>query len=384
VISDPYRLVQEDYQEDPWRVLLACMLLNQTSHVQARSILDSLLFEWPNASAMASAPPEEVTEMVAPIGLKKRGSYAVEMSSVYLKKRPVSYADVADLPGCGRYASEAWRMLIDGDRAFMPADMRLRRRMIWLRMRECEAMKTGQGDVALFLPGYDDARPAVLIPQDQTSGGYLRDVITLHGRELSHWSRLHGYEPCKIAERWLGDQSLIRLSERAEEACMLVLLSEKHKFIGKFEDDAMEEALAAAPEGSTLVKDVEELRKALDDPKALLAAYNSIVPKDERKKKFEEDEDPAEATWAAAEAKTVKVKPQKPAREPGAKERLRSALLDAGSVGLTMEAMKEVTGLEAKRVSDCMCYLKNPKYAGDAGPISIVKVDDRYIASKAA
>lgn len=378
---EPFRLIQEEHLDDPWRVLLACILLNQTRVEQVRPVLDALLHEWPNAAAMADAPVDEVEEIIAPIGLKKRGGYITEMSAAYVAARPSGWEAVLELPGCGRYAAEAWRMLVEGDRTFIPKDMKLRARMIWWRMGECQAMISCNSQVGVKLPGTPNG-PMLLVQIDCTmSPGYWRDILLIPKEERKHWKVLESCTPEQAAEKWLDSKS-IALTSRAREAVMLLVLTGKNKFVGKFEDGQEEKIAGAAPEGAVTFANVEALRAV--DIKNLLVAYNSIVAPDDKIKKFADDvtvDVAADMVWAAAETKVVKVKEEKPAREPGDKEKVRAILIGADAEGHTIDEMASALGCDKKRISDYICYLKNAKYCGEKGPLAIVKTQGRFFAS---
>ena len=380
IYTEPLQLIQEEHLDDPWRVLLACILLNQTRVEQVRPMMDALLHEWPNAAAMASAPVEDVESFIAAIGLKKRGGYIVEMSASYVKQRPSTWKDVLELDGCGRYAAETWRMLIDKDRTFIPKDMRLRARMLFWRLGECEVIIDEAAHVAIALPGNERGLPIIALNENM-SPGYWRDIIIIAPADRRHWKALYGYTVAGTAERWLSSKS-IGLTQRATEAVMLLVLSEKNKFVGKFADGSEETIATAAPAGAVTYANVEAL-KALDI-KALLVAFNGIVAPDDRIKKFADGttvDSAADMVWGAAEAKCVKVKEEKPAREPGDKEKLRAQIVAAGDKGMSIDEMAASLGQEKKRCSDYICYLKNPKYCGEHGVLNIVKQSGRFFAT---
>ena len=348
---DHFRLLQEDHLDDPWQVLLACILLNQTRVEQVRPILDALLDEWPNAAAMAEAPAEDVEAIIAPIRLKKRGGYIVEMSAGYLKQRPTKWEDVLELDGCGRYAAETWRMLVDTDHTFIPKDMKLRARMLWFRIEECEVVRDFANHVGIRFPS-TDLGTAIIVLNDTIAPGYWRDLMILPPGESRHWRAMMDYSASQTAENFLSS-TFIRLTERAKEAVMLLVLSAKGKFVGKFAAGSEETIASAAPAESVTYASAEAL-KALDI-KQLLIGYNSIVAPDDRIKKFADDatvDTAAEQVWAAAETKVVKVKEAKPARAPGDKEKLRAALVAAGDKGMNIEEMSALLGCDKKRVSD--------------------------------
>ena len=65
----------------------------------------------------------------------------------------------------------------------------------------------------------------------------------------------------------------------------------------------------------------------------------------------------------------------------GIKTIIRELLTD-GSDGYTMDELLEKTGAEKKIISDMLAYLKNPKYCGADGPLTIVRDPEtkKYIA----
>lgn len=132
------RLIQEDYLGDPWRVLVCCILLNRTQGQTARSVIDEFFVRWPTAADCAEAPHEQLCTFVGRLGLKKRGLYLKLMSRQYLyySNTDLRDRDIELLAGCGRYAREAWDMLVLGRRDFVPQDSKLRLRMEELYGRE--------------------------------------------------------------------------------------------------------------------------------------------------------------------------------------------------------------------------------------------------------
>lgn len=114
------RPVQLGLRRNPWRILVACSLLNQTGIAQARPALQTVLTRWPNATELLLADGDELAEALHPLGLYVRRADSLRwMSAGFLLRR---YADVRDLPGVGQYASDAIRIFCYGDTRCSPSD----------------------------------------------------------------------------------------------------------------------------------------------------------------------------------------------------------------------------------------------------------------------
>lgn len=103
-------LLQEELIDDPWKMLIACMLLNQTASIQVRRVIWKLLERYPTAVDMASADHCDVVEMIKECGLyNRRASAMIKMSEQcasdpYWQERPEA------LFGIGRYALDSWKI----------------------------------------------------------------------------------------------------------------------------------------------------------------------------------------------------------------------------------------------------------------------------------
>lgn len=82
---------------------------------------------------------------------------------------------------------------------------------------------------------------------------------------------------------------------------------------------------------------------------------------------------------------TTSSAPKAPAASKGVKERLRDMLLAAAENaksgdddGISEMDLCLRLGIDKKRLSDYICYLKNPKYAGSKGAMKITKLGDYY------
>ena len=131
--ASPYGLLQEQLYADPWRVLVACALLNKTSCVAVRNVIWDLFARWPNAVA-AAAPnqAERIAELIKPLGLTRRALLIAALSSAWVAG---SWRKITDLPGVGRYAAEAYALFCTGEWEEVGGgarDKELRRYGCWL------------------------------------------------------------------------------------------------------------------------------------------------------------------------------------------------------------------------------------------------------------
>lgn len=126
----PYGLIQEELRDEPWKVLIACVMLNLTSIKQVRPIIFSFFERFPNAETCASADPAEIAPMIKSLGLyNRRAKTIVKLSQAFIK----GWTDVNDLPGVGKYAADSWRVFVDGKLDVQPTDGVLQKYLGWAR-----------------------------------------------------------------------------------------------------------------------------------------------------------------------------------------------------------------------------------------------------------
>jgi endonuclease III len=64
------KLIQEDYLNDPWKMLVCCILLNQTTNQQVRKVLQAVFELIPNPRAASICNPISLAEVKALVFLK--------------------------------------------------------------------------------------------------------------------------------------------------------------------------------------------------------------------------------------------------------------------------------------------------------------------------
>lgn len=147
----PFHLIQEDLSSDPWRVLVACVLLNRTDGPKVRGAIGELFSAFPTAEAMAEAsadPGGVLCGILQPLGMHlRRARNLVAMSRSYLDV-PGGWDgdDPKQLPGCGKYAADAFAIFCQGQwRDVHVQDHMLSKYHAWLKLNVCDY---GPGDRA--------------------------------------------------------------------------------------------------------------------------------------------------------------------------------------------------------------------------------------------
>lgn len=109
------RLFQEDLREDPFWMLVACSLVNLTHWRQAKPVHRAIRRRWPTPEALSRAAPEELEDLLRPLGLFRRRAASLKAMAEHWLVRPAhTRLDVERLPGCGRYAADSWAIFVEG------------------------------------------------------------------------------------------------------------------------------------------------------------------------------------------------------------------------------------------------------------------------------
>ena len=109
-------LFQERLRTDPFWMLVACCLVNLTTWKCARPVFDELNRRYRSADEMARAQPEDLHELLQPLGLWRRRAVSLtRLAREWAEgRRPADAKGVKKLPGCGQYASDSWAIFVDG------------------------------------------------------------------------------------------------------------------------------------------------------------------------------------------------------------------------------------------------------------------------------
>lgn len=128
----PYRLFQERYDDEPWRLLCCVICLNMCTGRALEEIHHDMFALWPTPLAMATADPLDVEALVSHLGLQKRRARSlIRMSAAY--SCLWDGRDPKDLPGIGKYGSDSYRIFIRGELDIPVEDKELRKYLEWIK-----------------------------------------------------------------------------------------------------------------------------------------------------------------------------------------------------------------------------------------------------------
>jgi A/G-specific adenine glycosylase len=106
------------HTSDPYKILLAEVLLHRTRAEQVVAIYNNLLDVCPTIEALAALSTAEVRELLHPLGLHWRADLLLRMAQIVVEEHnaeiPVEVGVLNSLPGIGPYASGAVRCFAFG------------------------------------------------------------------------------------------------------------------------------------------------------------------------------------------------------------------------------------------------------------------------------
>lgn len=127
--ESPFNLLQEIYQKDPWRILVCCMFLNQTTRKQVDTVRDEFFEKYPTAYFAAKAIPEEMSQIIKTLGFyNRRANSIIKMSRDYIDAK---WLKPSDIHGIGQYAEDSYNIFVNHDLSVIPNDKILNKYMEW-------------------------------------------------------------------------------------------------------------------------------------------------------------------------------------------------------------------------------------------------------------
>jgi methyl-CpG-binding domain protein 4 len=105
-------LIQEDYLDNPWRMMVCCILLNQTNNKQVRPILSSVFELIPDPISTIGCDPEKLAAAIKTTGFQNvKASRIIKLSQKWVD----GFDDALDLPGIGKYGRDSWEIFVNGN-----------------------------------------------------------------------------------------------------------------------------------------------------------------------------------------------------------------------------------------------------------------------------
>lgn len=110
--KSPFDLLQERYWPDDWKILIVCLLLNQTSRKQVEPMIESFFEKWPDPESASNADEDEMRDLVRSLGMFNRRVKSIKkMSQQFMS----GFDNAIDLYGCGKYADDTYRIFMKGE-----------------------------------------------------------------------------------------------------------------------------------------------------------------------------------------------------------------------------------------------------------------------------
>lgn len=130
--KSPIGMLQEEMWPDQWKILVVCMLHNQTSRKQVDKVYQELFSLYPDAEKMSNACNERVAQTLKPLGLQNRRSRSlIRFSKEYLV---LDWKKPSELYGCGKYADDCYQVFCKFDwHGVSPTDHALNDYVDWAR-----------------------------------------------------------------------------------------------------------------------------------------------------------------------------------------------------------------------------------------------------------
>ena len=115
-------LIQEDYLDDPWKMMVCCICLNQTNNKQVRPILDILFSIVPDPASAISCEKERISECLKSTGFQNiKADRIKKMSQKWIE----GFRNPSELPGIGKYGQDSWDIFINRNLGRETADKKL-------------------------------------------------------------------------------------------------------------------------------------------------------------------------------------------------------------------------------------------------------------------
>lgn len=97
--------------DDPYTILLTEIMLQRTRAEKVSEIYEIFFKQYPNIISLSNASEKELSKLIAPLGLKKRCPYMIELSKIirdnYNSRVPNTIDELLSLKGVGFYTANA-------------------------------------------------------------------------------------------------------------------------------------------------------------------------------------------------------------------------------------------------------------------------------------
>eukprot|EP01104_Vermistella_antarctica_P004343 TRINITY_DN14815_c0_g1_i1.p1 TRINITY_DN14815_c0_g1~~TRINITY_DN14815_c0_g1_i1.p1 ORF type:complete len:496 (-),score=83.73 TRINITY_DN14815_c0_g1_i1:121-1608(-) len=118
--TSPIALIQEFYQDDPWRLLVCCIMCARTTTSSKYAILATFFERWPTPSSVCAVDYmgrnetyDAMFALISPLGMQHhRIQAAARFSRQFVTD--ASWQMASELYGIGRFGEDSWRLFCGG------------------------------------------------------------------------------------------------------------------------------------------------------------------------------------------------------------------------------------------------------------------------------
>jgi methyl-CpG-binding domain protein 4 len=153
--TSPYNLLQEQLRGDPWKLLVACIMLNRTHNRQVKEIIWKFFERWPDWQTVVGAGKEEFQKetkpMIKSLGfMNRRADSLWNMTEDYWMFRPDLFRHHIDkISGVGKYARDSFNMFVNGYLVEGATDKKLQLYVDWAKEETERAALSGRDGQSL-------------------------------------------------------------------------------------------------------------------------------------------------------------------------------------------------------------------------------------------
>ncbi len=136
----PLMLIQEFLRDEPWKLLVACIMLNQTTAKQVHRIINEFFDRYPNPYAFLGADVWEVKPLIRSLGFQNRRYKRLwKMTRDFINNETLGLRlDPEKLHGIGKYGADSYKIFCEGYLISDPKDKELRNYVRWAKEYSCE------------------------------------------------------------------------------------------------------------------------------------------------------------------------------------------------------------------------------------------------------
>jgi len=112
----PYMLIQEFLRDEPWKLLVACIMLNQTRAKQVHGIINEFFARYPTPEDFFLADATQAKRLLKSLGfMNRRYERLHRMTIGFINNTTLGIKlDCENLHGVGKYAADSFKIFCQG------------------------------------------------------------------------------------------------------------------------------------------------------------------------------------------------------------------------------------------------------------------------------